>query len=161
MKTKIICFFILLFCLSCNAFASELREIELNDGSIISGEIISFGNGVYKIQSQSMGTLEIDDSKIKEIRTKSKSGTSTLSAPSKSFSKTDIQSLAQSIMSNENVMSMIMGLQNDPEIQKIIQDPSIMEAVNSGDITTLMSNPKFKKLLENPKIQGITGQVAK
>ena len=167
MKTKAICFFILLCLWSFNVSASEpkkieLREIELNDGSVISGEIISFGNGVYKLKSQSMGTFEIEDSKVREIRTKSKKGSSSSQpVPAQSFSNSDIQSLTQSLMGNEKIMSMITGLQNDPEIQKIIQNPAIMEAVNSGDIMTLMSNPEFKKLLENPKIKGITGQVAK
>ncbi|QTA80805.1 Uncharacterized protein dnl_31180 [Desulfonema limicola] len=156
MKTKTICFFILLFLWVLNVSASELREIELNDGSIISGEVISLDNGVYTLKSQSMGILKIDDSKIREIRKKRGS-----SVPLNSFAGTDIQSMTQSLMGNENIMKMIMGLQNDPEIQKILQSPEIMEAVNAGDITALMSEPEFRKLLENPKIQGITEQMTK
>ena len=111
---------------------------------------------------QLLCSLKIDDSQIRAIRSRSKKGANNATpVPSSSFSGTDIQSLTQALMSNENIMSMITGLQNDPEIQKIIQDPSIMEAVNSGDLTSLMDNPEFRKLLENPKIKGITGQMVK
>jgi len=54
---------------------------------------------------------------------------------------------------------MIISLQNDPDIQELLQDQGIMEAVGSGDISTLMSNPKFRKRLENPHIQQIQRKV--
>lgn len=162
MKKNIIITCILLLFAAYNVSASELRDIELNDGSVISGEIVSFKNGIYKVKSQSMGILEIEGSKISEIRAKSKKADkSSSSIPVNNFSNSDIQSMAQSLMTNETVMSMIMGLQNDPEIQKILQDPKIMEAVNAGDITTLLSSPEFKKLLENQKIKGITKEIVK
>ena len=63
----------------------------------------------------------------------------------------DIQAMQQSIMANEQIMAMIMNLQDDPEIQAILQDPEIMNAVNAGDMNALLANPKFIKLMENPK----------
>ncbi len=63
------------------------------------------------------------------------------------------------MMSDEEIVNMILSLQNDPDIQGVLQDPEIMKAVNSGDINALLSNPKFMKLLENPTIQDIRKKV--
>ena len=63
------------------------------------------------------------------------------------------------MMSDKEVVEMILSLQNDPDVQRILQDPEIMKAVNSGDINALLSNPKFMKLLENPTIQDIRRKV--
>ena len=55
---------------------------------------------------------------------------------------------------------MIFSLVNDPDVQGILEDPSIIDAVNRGDIEALSSNPKFMKLLDNPAIQDITKKMA-
>jgi hypothetical protein len=63
------------------------------------------------------------------------------------------------MMSDKEVVEMILSLQNDPDVQKILQDPEIMKAVNAGDMDALLSNPKFMKLLENPTIHEIREKV--
>ena len=60
MKSTIVCFFILIAFVSGNVGASEPVQIQLIDGSIISGEIISFREGVYTLQSGSLGTILFD-----------------------------------------------------------------------------------------------------
>ena len=52
------------------ALAGDEREIELDDGSLIYGEIVSFQDGMYKIKSETLGTMEIEGSKILAIRSK-------------------------------------------------------------------------------------------
>ncbi|UCB49313.1 MAG: hypothetical protein JSW56_19790 [Deltaproteobacteria bacterium] len=132
-----------------SAHAGEIKEFELKDGSVIYGEIVSFSGGTFTLRSKSFGTVEIDESKIRAIRSRVPVG-----------GKGDqIQQLQQRIMSDEEVVQMILSLQNDPDVQKILQDPEIMKAVNSGDINALLSNPKFMKLLENPTIQDIRKKV--
>ena len=71
----------------------------------------------------------------------------------------DLQALQQEIMANEQIMAMIMNMQDDPEIQAILQDPEIMNAINAGDMNALLANPKFIKLMQNPKIREITKEV--
>ena len=132
-----------------NAFGGEIKEIELKDGSVIYGEIVSFGGGTFAVRSNSFGTVEIDESKIRAIRSK---------VPV-SGKGDQIQQIQQRMMSDKEVVQMILSLQNDPDVQKILQDPEIMKAVNSGDINALLSNPKFMKLLENPTIQDIRERV--
>lgn len=127
------------------AFAGEIKTFELHDGSIITGEIISFSNGTFTLKSKSLGTVRIDESKIGAIRSESRDGPT----------GDAVQALQEKMMGNEEIFAVILSLQNDPDFQAILQDPEIMRAVSSGDINALLLNPKFLKLLENPAIQDI------
>jgi hypothetical protein len=160
MKRASIGLFILFGILYGSVFAGELREIELIDGSVVFGEIVSFSNGVYTLKSGSLGTVQINESKIRVIRLKSH-GTPAgkLAAPSDTPAGTQVQALQKLMMNDKDIMSVIHSLLNDPEFQEILEDPAIMNAVNSGNIDALISNPKFMKLLSNPKIQEIKGKV--
>jgi hypothetical protein len=149
MKPLIICFLFLLGISLGNAFAGELREIELKDGSVIYGEIVSFSDGIFTLRSKTLGTVKIKESKIRAIRSKASVGQT----------GDQIQGLQQRMMSDKEIVDMILSLQDDPDVQRVLQDPEIMKAVNSGDINALLSNPKFMKLLESPTIQDITKKV--
>jgi len=140
------------------AHAGEISTIELSDGSVISGEVVSFDGNVWTIQSVSMGILKIDGSKVVSIRSKTTPSQtpSTTTAGEDPINAADIQAMQQSIMANEQIMTMIMNLQTDPEIQAILKDPEIMKAVNAGDVNALLSNPKFIKFMENTKVRKIT-----
>lgn len=150
--------FLFLAFIAQDVYAGEPSVIELKDGSIISGEVVSFDGSTWIIDSASMGRLEIEASKVVSIRSQTtKSGQPTAGASTGNQVASDqIQSMQQSIMANEQLMTMIMSLQDDPEVQAILQDPEIMKAVNSNDINALMANPKFTKLLENSNIKAIT-----
>ena len=136
------------------AYAANSQEIVLSDGSVIHGEVLSLSEGVYKIRTDTLGTIEIEASKIKAIQ-----AIQSQSAPS--INKEEFQKLQQQIMSNPEVMNMILALQDDPEIQKLLQDPAIMNAINSGDYESLLSNQKILNLLNNPKVQDIGEKVLK
>ena len=160
MKSTIVCLFILIAVVSGNAAAGEPVQIQLIDGSMVSGTITSFREGVYTLQSDSLGTIKIDESQIKLIRMDSHGTTQwePVNAPNGSVDNT-IQDLQKSMTQNPQIMEMIQTLQNDPEIQSLIQDKDIMDAVTAGDINTLMSNPEFIKVFENPSIQQIQKEI--
>lgn len=73
----------------------------------------------------------------------------------------ETQALQQQMMGNKEIMDLIMSLQNDPDIQKILQDPDIMKAVNSGDIATLMANPAFMRILNKKEVHEIGTKLQK
>lgn len=68
---------------------------------------------------------------------------------------TEYEELMNKMMSDEQIMTIIYSLQNDPDIKNILNDPDLLNALNAGDIDTLMSNPTFMNLLQNKKIQQI------
>jgi len=137
--------------------AGEVSEFALTDGSTIRGEIVSYSNGVYTIESGSLGKVKIDEAKVRVIRVKSDSS-STQEFSSASLSS-EAQALQQLMLSDDQLLNNVLSLQDDLEVQAILQDPALVGAVSSGNIDALISNPKFMQLLLNPKIQALTRQV--
>jgi hypothetical protein len=146
----------------CAAHAGEPAEVELVDGSVVYGEVVSLKNGIYTIKSDSMGTFVISKSKIRAIRFRSQGvNKGVRENPQGTDKSIDVQGIQKSLLADQDIFKIILSLQNDPEIQKILNDPETMKAVQSGDIQSLMSNPKFMELLNNPKIKAINKKVAK
>jgi hypothetical protein len=123
--------------------------IELNDGSLLYGQIVSLKDGVYTVNTLSLGSVNIEESKIRAIRFKS----------DEQAAKEQIQAMKQLMLSDKEIINVIVSLKDDPDVQNILKDPALMKAINSGDLETLLSNPKFLKLLSNPKILDIKKKV--
>jgi hypothetical protein len=143
--------------------AGEISVIELSDGSRITGEVISFDGNTWIIHSESMGRLKIESSKVRSIRARDNAVQNQAGSPTSGYQvgKDEIRAMQQSIMANQEILKMIMNLQDDPEIQAILNDPEIMNAVNAGDINALITNPKFMRLLEKADIKAITQEATK
>ncbi|MGC2062793.1 MAG: hypothetical protein WA610_07425 [Thermodesulfovibrionales bacterium] len=135
------------------AAAAETRVIELVDGSTITGELLSLSEGVYTVRSAALGTIKINESKVRAIRSKGPAGTA-------ADAGSQVKSLQDAMMSQADIMSMIQALQNDPEFQKVLKDPEIMKAVQAGDIAVLTANPRFMRLLNNHVVQEIKKKLA-
>jgi hypothetical protein len=160
MKIGVAWFFLILMTLSGNLFAGQFSDIELVDGGMIRGEIISRSDGVYVVKSDSLGTLKVKESEIRVIRVGSAGATEKeIVSATKRAAASEIQSLQQSMTNNDEVMGLVMSLQNNPKMQALLKDPEVMKAVSAGDITTLMANPKFMELLNNPEIKEIQKKV--
>ena len=149
MRHLFIGLFILLAVLVGHPWAGELREIELDDGSVILGEIVSLKDGVYTLASKSLGAVKIEERRIRSIRSKT----------SPIRPEIPLEEMKQRMMNDDEIMGMILTLQNDPGFKEILGDPVIMNAIASGDINSLLSNPKFLKLLDNPTIKEIGKKV--
>jgi hypothetical protein len=144
MKLTISGFLILLLSYA-NVFAYDAQQIELRDGSIIAGEIVSLSNGIYTIASDTLGNIKIPRAKIRTIRTKSYRRNS---SPLPIVNKT-VQALQDTII----------ALQDEPSIQRVLQDPNLMNEVMSGNINALIDNPAFQRILENPRVQAISREI--
>jgi len=144
-----------------NLWSSEQHQIEFNDGSVISGEIIAFSKGTYTIKSSTLGTLEIKDSDIRIIRSSEATNPTAQSSrlPNNQAINSELQHLQNLIMNDPEMMNSISSLQDDPQFQAILQDPEVMNSVNSGNINGLLANPNFVKLLEHQKVKEITNQI--
>jgi hypothetical protein len=147
--------------------AADERIIELTDGSVISGELKSLNQGVYTIQSGTLGTLQVEEAKIKIIRVKPADSTPVKptarplsSTPSSTpVHGAEMQAIQGLLLSQPGLLDKVMELQNDPSVQEILADPKVMGAVTSGDIDSLTANPQFMQLLENAKIKDITQDI--
>lgn len=142
------------------ALAAKLNRIELVDGSVIIGEISGINNGTYTVNSQGMGLLQIEESRIKQIGS---ADTGNSPAPAQPQSNELISNKAEAIrnkmMGDQQTVGMLISLQNDPQLREILQDPEIMEAIKSGNSASLANNEKFMRLKNNPKIQAIKERI--
>ncbi len=156
MRQFLICFLVILVFAARSASAGEIREIELSDGSIVSGEVLSLSKGIYTIKSDSLGTLKLEESKVRVIRPKSSSRSA---GTAQNSTNGEIKSLQGRMMSDQEIMGLVQSLQNDPEFKKIMEDPEIMKAVSEGDVASLIANPKFTRLLDNSTVKDIQKKV--
>jgi hypothetical protein len=154
MRAAVLCCFLYLVLSSLNANAGQLREIEMTDGSVITAEVLSLTGGIYTVRSDSLGTIRLEESKIRAIRTQP-------SGPQKNISGSveGVRSVQEKMMSDKEIMSMIQSLKDDPAFKKALEDPSVMQAVEAGDVAALMANPQFMKLLNNATVQDIQKKV--
>jgi hypothetical protein len=148
---------LLLFTLSAgDLMAGEIRDIELKDGIIIAGEVQSLEGGVYTIRTDSLGTIRIDNSRVQAIRPRGQA------SPSRSPGiSSQTRELEERMRADEEIMNKIQSLKDDPAFQKVLEDPELLNAVNSGDVAALMADPKFLQLLQNPAVQDIQKKMAK
>ena len=142
-----------------SSHCGELRVIELADGSVIVGQVLSAHDGIYTVQTTAFGTVTLKDADIVAIRFKEAAAPVPHdgSAPPLS-SQPDahtVQALQKQILSDPTIANSLNMLKDDPELQQVLKDPDIMKAIQNGDLGQLKSNPKIQNLIANPEIQSI------
>ena len=71
---------------------------------------------------------------------------------------TDIES---QILGDPEILSMVMSLQQDPDILAVLNDPAIMQAIAARDFGALQNNAKLLRLEHNPTIRRILDLVGR
>ena len=157
MKSIIFSILLSLVIVASSARAGDLREIELKDGTVITGEVVSLSGGMFTIKSDSLGTIRMEESKVRAIRMKPAAGTP---APAgKTGASGEVRSLQEKMMSDREIMAMIESLKDDQEFKKLLEDPAVLKAVETGDVAALMKDPRFMNLLNNPTVKEIEKKV--
>ena len=140
-----------------SAWAGELREFVLHDGSVIAAELLSLRSGVYTLKSPSLGTITLEAAKVRLIRFHTATDTTPAPAPPpQSAVNVEIQRLQQVIQGDAALMQLITALLEDPEIQMVLADPTVMQAVQSHDLSALLTHPKMMQLLNHPTLRDIS-----
>lgn len=150
---------ILILLLVRDVHAGEVRDIELIDGSIITGEVLSLTRGVYTVRSGSLGTVRIEEAKVRSIRSRSAPDHVGTTETATSAAN-EARSLQDKMMSDQEIMTMIQSLQDNPAFQKLLEDPAVMKAVSSQDVPALMANPQFMRLLNDPAVRAIEKKIS-
>ncbi len=75
--------------------------------------------------------------------------------------KGDAEALQGQMLADPQTMTLIMALQNDPEMEALLNDPKVIEAVQAGNLGLLLQDPRIKALIANPKVQEIERQLGK
>jgi hypothetical protein len=141
-----------LLAITATVLSAETR-IELQDGSVISGEVLSSDGQRYRIRSETLGTLDIDAGQIRSLQ----SATAPSHASNPAVGQ-QIESLQKHITQDQNLLGTIMALQTDPDIRRILEDDELLNAIARRDIEQLRQHPSIQKLLDNPRMRAIIEQ---
>ena len=131
------------------------EQIELIDGSTIQGKVLSMSNGSYRIETESLGVVDVPASRIRTISQSRRAPAET--KPSQANAA--VQSLQAGMVQNQDIMSRIRNLQNDPDMQAVLRDPELMQAIQSFDLKAVSDHPKIQRLMQNEEIQHIRQKV--
>lgn len=95
---------------------ANAEKIVLQDGSTINGEVVSLQSGIYKIKTDSLGVMALQQHQVKSI---SYDTAATWSLDSLDSMKQASQSAVQSFD--------LETLQNNPKIQKLMSNSTIRD----------------------------------
>ena len=137
---------------------SSAATVVLIDGTVIQGDVKSLQDGVYTIETASVGTLHVRAQDVRSIDEGGKSaGTPGAQQPARESSPgVDALDAAKSqIVADPKLLATVLALQNDPEVLAVLADPEVAKAIAAGDYNALMSNAKMVALMQNPKVREI------
>ncbi len=152
------------FLIASSALAEDPRVISLKDGSTIRGNVVSLSSGKYKIKTQTLGIVEVDQDQIESISSERmyRANQSAQSQPAavadvapvitQANLTAQVERVQNRVMSDPAMMAEIQTLMNDPQIMSVISDPEFMKKLMSLDMKSIESNPQFQQLLQNPKM---------
>lgn len=127
----------------------------MSDGSSISGRVVSLEDGIYTVETDSLGSLQLDQSDVLSIRSPQAAAPEPGGLPG-GF---DQEALRNRMLQDPQIMTDIMALQNDRQIQKILSDPGILQNLQLGNITALTQDPRIIELLNHPRIKQIQSKI--
>lgn len=142
-----------------NTLVAGESRIELEDGSLIKGEVLSSDGRSYRIRSRTLGTIEIDADRIRSLRPSGAAGASAGASAARAANEQRIESIQKGIAADTSLLGSIMALEDDPTLREALADDDFMRAISERDFETLRNHPTIRKLLENPRMRAIVDQV--
>jgi hypothetical protein len=158
--------------------------VRLKDKSQIAGRIVGLKDGVYEVRTESLGVVNVPESKVASITYERAAAPVVAGGPETPAATAatpedadpfdidldlfraglattglDFEALLKSMAANPALMVKVEALRKDASLQAVMNDPAIMKAVQSGDLAALLNNEKIKALLENPNVQAVTQDV--
>ena len=70
-----------------------------------------------------------------------------------------VQALQQEMLSNPNLLLMVLALQEESVVQDILSDPELMAKINSGDLAALQGDPRIERLANHPSVRGMASDL--
>lgn len=152
---KAVIFCLLVLVLPLAAYCQQESRIELTDGSVINGEIVSFVNGVYTVNTSAFGQIKIGTGQVAKVQSVNPSVSPLGTSPFQTSNPVaaGLDGYKQKVLNNPENTAIITGLATDPQIQDLAEDPQIINAAKSGDIQALMQNKKFMDVINDPRFR--------
>jgi hypothetical protein len=153
---KIIMISLFFFALEATAYCGQLSKIELTDGSIINGEIVSYVNNVYTINTATFGEIKVEAANVSKIESANYASANPSYRPivnTDNSAQSQALAYGQTLMKNPENAAIIAELASDPQFQAMASDPRIIDAAKTGDMKALTGNAKFMDIVNSPKMQ--------
>lgn len=166
---SIVCLFVVLLTGVLNAQSAQ--RFELNDGSVIIGKLVEMSDGIYRVDTETMGQVRISASKIRAMISVDSSQShppemydySDYKLPSRSddlgYQQQQINARIKSMSMNENFLEDMLDLSQSSVMDDILSDPEIMDAIAAHDYEFLMNHPKMQSLMNSSEIQNLLGEI--
>ncbi|NLI79259.1 MAG: hypothetical protein GX442_22795 [Candidatus Riflebacteria bacterium] len=164
------------------------QVIQLKDQTVIRGQVVEMTNNTYRIKTPSLGEVKIPADQVMSIVNESvappagapvpaaprapaiREGHRPTPAPAArppATGRTDdlgsqqkeVNTRVQSMMMDGGFLNKVTGLGDSSEMQDILGDPEVMNAIQSGDYEYLMKNEKMQRLMDSQDIQDLLGDV--
>ena len=147
-------------------FAATAKQIALKDGSVIKGELVSFENGIYTIQTENLGRLQLPEVDVVSVANEGAATQAPAMAQqagaTPEFSN-KVSAMQTKIMGDPQAMQTVQAMAEDPEISAMISDPNFIKqltsAVSGNDMNSVADNPNIQRLMNNPKMQAFIQQL--
>ena len=132
--------------------------VVLKDGTVIRGDVESLTDGVYTIETGSLGQVRVAKEQVRSINLTDGGANGGADAgaspgPSLPAAGIDLQATKSRISSDPKLMALLLGLESDPDVMAVVADPEVVKEMAAGDYTALMNNPKIVALMNNPKMR--------
>jgi len=143
--------------------AAESR-LELSDGSILLGEVVGFTNGVYVVESATLGRVRVPQSRIVSIRpcgdcdgtlAPAAAAAPTKSAQEATDNRATVSDLQLRMAADQGTMASIQALQNAPAVRAVLEDPELMRRIQSFEFEGLQGDPRIEALFAHPEIRAL------
>lgn len=158
---KKILFLFLFVIISASLYAEQQSKIELKDGSVINGEIVSFSGGAYTINTPALGQIRIEEKKVLKIEPVIKTALPNNSTQTSNSPHSQVSAYGQELMKDAANEALINELASNPKLKGMANDPQMQKAAEEGDIQALLSNPKFMDIVNSPEMQDAIKKIKK
>ena len=145
------------------SFSQEAKTITLKDGSVLKGKVIELNSGIYTIETLNLGRVDIPESNILSIASEEAINVQQTgsNASQKAQLQNQVQEIQGNILSDPGLMVEIQDILKDEEVQSLLSDPKLLDAVLSYDPEIIQQNDNVQDLIKNPKIQELMNKINK
>lgn len=133
-------------------------QVELTDGSVLTGDLVGYADGRYTLRSPTLGDVSLEESKVRSVRPGVTGGAGGLGlggVETQVDLASQLQATQQRLVADPAVFRMIQALQNDPEIRGVLADPAFIALVASGNLQVIQRDPRIQTLLARPGVRAI------
>jgi len=147
-----------LLCLSTTSFAQETKIITLKDGSVLKGKVIQLKDGLYTLETSTLGSVSIPESEILSIASPGTTGFDSEKSKESSESqkeqlKKQVEQIQGTILGDQGIMADIQKILEDENVKAMLSDPGLLNDVTSFDQNRIEKNSTVQNLMNNPKMQ--------